>query len=94
MKCWKSDDPPLKDIQEHILSCSQLKLETHTVANRKISYTDIYSDVSKQKAVVSLINELLDKRESILQEDEAPNLPVANWTLAPHSALPHNFVHL
>ena len=87
LKCWEPDRSPLKDTQEHILSCSQLKLDTHALANSKISYSDIYSDVSKQKAVVSLFNQLLDRREEILQQDESTNPPVPNWTLALNSAV-------
>ena len=91
LKCWEPDSSPLKDTQEHILSCSQLKLDTNALANSKISYSDIYSDVSKQKAVVSLFNQLLDRREEILEQEESTNPPVANWTLALNSAVPAQF---
>ena len=67
--------------------CKRLNLKTNTVASNKITYKDIYGDVSSQKRVTSLIMEKLDKREDILK-NEAENPPVGNWTKAPDNAVP------
>ena len=92
LKCWEPDSQPLPDNQEHILQCKRLKLKTNTVASNKITFKDIYGDVSSQKCVTSLIMEKLDRREEILK-NEAENPPVGNWTQAPDSGV-HNLVHL
>ena len=67
--------------------CKRLNLNTNTVASNKITYKDIYGDVSSQKCVTSLIMEKLDRREEILK-NEAENPLVGNWTQAPDSAVP------
>ena len=87
LKCWEPVSKPAPDDQEHILLCKRLDLETNTLARNKISYIDIYGDVSAQKCVTSLVRQKLDRREEILSK-EAENPPVGNWTQAPDSAVP------
>ena len=87
LKCWEPGSQPAPDDQEHILICKRLDLKTNTLARNKISYSDIYGDVSAQKCVTSLVRQKLDRREEILSK-EAENPPVGNWTQAPDSAVP------
>ena len=87
-KCWPPGSPPELDTQEHLLFCTQLNnLNTQQITTDTISYSYIYGDVSQQKAVVSLYQELLTKREHFLDNTLTTNLPVVNWTQAPHSAV-------
>ena len=58
LECWEPNSLPYKDTQEHLLSCAQLELDTNTIANTKISYSDIYGNVCKQKSIVSLFNQV------------------------------------
>ena len=88
LKCWTVGEPPPQDTQEHVLSCTRLKLgQDSTVANSQISYDDIYGDLVKQKEVTNLFKQLLVSRDTIIQ-DEAQTYPPADaWTLAPNSAV-------
>ena len=51
------------------MQCKRLDLKTNTVASNKITYRDIYGEVSSQKCVTSLILEKLDRREEILNTE-------------------------
>ena len=71
----------------------RLDLKANTVASNKITYRDIYGDVSSQKCVTSLILEKLDRREEILNTDQKTR----QWeTGAKHLTVLclHKFVHL
>ena len=87
LECWPPGDTPARDTQEHLLVCSKLKLKHQTVANEDINYEDIYKDVSKQKAVVTVMKELLDQRNYLLQLDPTSGDEAEHWTLAPPGAV-------
>ena len=70
LKCWPTGSPPIEDTQEHLLVCTQLKIvHTNTVANTKINYCDIYGELVKQKAVVSLFKQLIGLRNTLLENE-------------------------
>ena len=69
LKCWPPGCPPLEDTQEHLLYCSKLKLVHNTVANTRIVHDDIYGDVTKQKAAVTIFKQLLVLRNEILENE-------------------------
>ena len=71
LKCWPQGSPPVEDSQQHLLYCTKLTLvQNSTVANSCIVYDDIYGDVYKQKAVVTMYKQLLMQRNSILENQE------------------------
>ena len=48
-------------------------------------YTDIYGNVNQQKAIVTVMKELLEIRNKILKDD--PTSGTEHWTQAPHGAI-------
>ena len=58
---------PQQDSQEHLLVCSKLNMN-NVIAASKISYDDIYGDVSAQKTVVSVFTDLLNRRNKLMEE--------------------------
>ena len=68
LKCWAPDAVPLEDTQEHLLVCTKLNdTASHTIASEKIAYNDIYDSVHKQKAIVTIMKQLLDDRNGLLK---------------------------
>ena len=54
--------------QEHLLVCSKLKTkDKQTIVEEKIKYTHIYGAVGQQKAIVTVIKELLNERNKLLK---------------------------
>ena len=69
LKCQPAGSPQLEDSQEHLLSCSKLQLiHNNIVAKSEVVHADIYGEVEKQKAAVSVFAELLEQRNKLLQE--------------------------
>ena len=67
LKC--SPSSPLQDTQEHLLVCSKIVLsDINVLACRKICHDDIYGDVQTQKTAVSLFNELIKKRNKLMEK--------------------------
>ena len=85
LKCWPADTSPVRDTQEHLLSCSKLELKNPTVAAGNIVMNNIYGSVSEQKAVVAVVQELLSERNNILERK--PTSGCIHWTQAPPGAV-------
>ena len=67
LKCWPQDSPPLEDTQQHLMVCRKITLDADIVANNHIKYDDIYGSVTKQKAITTLFQDILHKRQRILE---------------------------
>ena len=68
LKCWGTDEDPLEDTQEHLLVCSKLKdISTHTLATEKIEYKHIYGTIDQQKAIVTVMKQLLHERNTLIK---------------------------
>ena len=85
LKYWPSSDNPIRDTQEHLLTCSKLKLEKQTLSTDLIKYDDIYGNVEEQKAVVTMVRELLEARNTLLNPN--PTSGDDDWTQAPPGAV-------
>ena len=70
LKCWASDQLPVEDKQEHILSCTKLKLESSNVACTEITYNDIFGEVQKQKEAINLFKDLMELKEKLLENQK------------------------
>ena len=69
LKCQPAGTPQIEDSQEHLLSCSKLKLvHNNVLANSRVVHDDIYSAVDKQKAAVCVFTELIDQRNKLMEE--------------------------
>ena len=69
LKCQPAGSPQLEDSQEHLLSCSKLKLvHNNMLVISKVAHDDIYGEVDKQKAAVMVFSELLDQRNKLMEE--------------------------
>jgi hypothetical protein len=68
LKCWETDADPIEDTQEHLLVCSKLNdTARHTIATEKIEYNHIYGSVHEQKAIVTIMKQLLHERNVLLE---------------------------
>ena len=68
LTCWQENLEPLRDTQEHLLVCSKLKTnDKQTLVEEEIKYTHIYGAVGQQKAIVTVMKELLNERNKILK---------------------------
>ena len=85
LKCWLPGNAPIKDTQEHLLTCSKLELKNSTVAASDILINNIYGSVSEQKAVVTVIQELLSDRNNKLERKSTSGC--IHWTQAPPGAV-------
>ena len=85
LKCWPSSDNPIRDTQEHLLTCSKLKLVKQTLSTNQIKYDDIYGNVEEQKAVVTIVRELLEARNTLLNPN--PTSGDDHWTQPPPGAI-------
>ena len=85
LKCTPPDTMPLRDTQEHLLSCKKLKQTKHTVVSEKIVINNIYGTISQQKALATLAKENLQERNKLL--DSKPTSGCDHWTLAPPGAM-------
>ena len=58
----------LEDTQEHLLVCSKLEdTARHTIATEKIEFKHIYGSVHEQKAIVTIMKQLLHDRNILLE---------------------------
>ena len=73
LKCNPPDTTPARDTQEHLLFCTKLKPDNHTVVSHKIVIDNIYGTVGEQKAVMTLIKDKLEQRNKLLDEMERRN---------------------
>ena len=64
LKCWKKDEDPEIDSQEHILKCKKLSYQKEKGGG--IEYTFIYSDLKKQKEAINVFKALLLEREMFI----------------------------
>ena len=66
LKCWTANETPVIDSQEHILECKKLcDFRVKEIATEKVVYSDLFSDVKKQKEAVTLFKSLLEEREKL-----------------------------
>ena len=65
LKCWGEGQLPIEDSQQHLLECKKLKTQNKNIARNKISYNDLFCDVSKQKEAVSLFSDLIELKEEL-----------------------------
>ena len=66
LKCWTANETPVIDSQEHILECKKLcDFRVKEIATEKVVYSDLFSDVKKQKEAVTLFKLLLEEREKL-----------------------------
>ena len=69
LKCWETDTDPPEDTQEHLLVCKKLKdTASHTIATDRIEYNHIYGSVQEQKAIVTIMKQLLHDRNGLLEK--------------------------
>ena len=67
----KCDDSNPVDSQIHLMSCQSIssRLDGKYIEEVKdIKYSDIYSDIHRQKAAVRYLSSLLEVRRTILEE--------------------------
>ena len=74
LKCWdpKKYEPAPADSQEHSMACNRLKTTSSNISLGMVEYKDLFSDVLKQKEVITWFIELLENKEKMLQEKENP----------------------
>ena len=74
LKCWdvKKYEPAPADNQEHSMVCNKLKTTSNNISLGMIEYNDLFSDVQKQKEVITMFTELLEYKEKMMQEKENP----------------------
>ena len=66
LKCWTANETPVIDSQEHILECKKLcDFRVKEIATQKVEYSNLFSDIKKQKEAVLLFKLLLDEREKL-----------------------------
>ena len=66
LKCWVSYEAPIIDSQEHILQCKKLsKIAMQDIVHEKVEYSNLFSNVKKQKETVLLIKVLLEEKDKL-----------------------------
>ena len=66
LNCWEQHEKAPLDTQEHMLHCRKLNvLGVDTVSLSKIEYSNLFSDLKKQKEIAVLYQQLLQQRETI-----------------------------
>ena len=73
LDCSEGSDQFYADTQQHLIICSKIKQfmsmqQQQTISTHTIRYEDIYGSIYRQKAVVSLIVQCLEARNTILQQ--------------------------
>ena len=68
--CSESDDT-----QQHILQCKVINsiLRSTEIVQEKVEYNDIFKDIKKQKAIVSIFSKLLEIRKNLKNQENLAN---------------------
>ena len=74
LNCWNvnCNEPAPPDSQEHLFVCRKIELSSNNLSRSKTEYNDLFGDISKQKEIISLFTELLEVRQTIMNEAEDP----------------------
>ena len=69
LKCWSQGEDPIKDTQQHLLTCSKLEVQSNDISCGKVEYEDLFKDVKKQKEATVLFSRLLEVSNKSKDED-------------------------
>ena len=77
LQCSKDGDTTYEDTQQHLISCKTIlqHLSRTTISQHTIRYEDIYGDIYKQKALVSMVMECMNIRNTIMQNQQPTSGP-------------------
>jgi hypothetical protein len=72
LNCWTEGEQPNTDIQQHILQCSKLEVETNDLARGQVEYNHLFSDVYRQKEATVLFEKALSARDQLTNIPDPP----------------------